>query len=73
LAKFTGQSVPEVQETANPQVLSLQKSLFSSAAFWQRLAGQGEGQAPGKYKLVVETLETTSNQSVTVQTDLRFQ
>jgi hypothetical protein len=42
LAKFTGQSVPEVQETANLQVLSLQKSLFSSAAFWQRLAGQGE-------------------------------
>jgi hypothetical protein len=29
--------------------------------------------APGKYKLVIETFETTSNQSVTVQIDLRFQ
>jgi arginine deiminase len=44
LAKFTGQSVPEVQETANLQILSLQKSLFSSAAFWQRLAGQDHQQ-----------------------------
>jgi hypothetical protein len=44
LAKFTGQSVPEIQETANLQILSLQKRLFPSGAFWQRLAGQGEGQ-----------------------------
>jgi len=44
LPKFTGQSVPEVQETANLQALSLQKSLFSSGAFWQRLAGQGDTQ-----------------------------
>jgi hypothetical protein len=28
--------------------------------------------APGKYKMVIETLEATSNQSVTVQTDLQF-
>jgi hypothetical protein len=30
MAKFIGQSVPEIQETANLQILSLQKSLFSS-------------------------------------------
>lgn len=28
--------------------------------------------APGKYRLLIETLETTSNQSVSVQTDLNF-
>ena len=27
---------------------------------------------PGKYKLVIEAAETSSNQSVTVQTDLQF-
>jgi hypothetical protein len=44
LAKFAGQSVTETQETANLQILSLQESLFSSGAFWRRLAGQGETQ-----------------------------
>jgi hypothetical protein len=28
---------------------------------------------PGKYRLVIVASETTSNQSVTVQTDLQFQ
>jgi hypothetical protein len=33
------------EETANPQILSLQKRLISSGALWPRLAGQGEGHA----------------------------
>jgi hypothetical protein len=40
-------AVLEIQETANLQILSFQKSLFSSGAFLQRLAGQGDIILPG--------------------------
>jgi len=68
------QLVNDKGETQNMPPIPLDQNIFATgkSEIVVGLILPLEKPTPGKYKLVIETAETTSNQTVTVQTDIQF-